>query len=770
MGWSMLRTGVGLRSCGRLRVWLLRWALAIPATFLVAWLGASPALAQTPITLSWNYAGVNGVVGIPQFWRVPPDVFSATFTVFGAQGGPAYPGGAPGGLGGAATATVAVTPGAVLLVLVGGQPDGGLTGPPAAEYYQGGFNGGGDGGAGATAAAAFFGSVYLANSGGAGGGASGVYQAPSYGPDDALVVGGGGGGNGSFGSGGGAGGGGAGASQDAFNPAFCTDANPCMNNNTPGGAGGAPNIGLPLGVGGSGGNAGDGWTVGIPENVGGVNGSCVPGSTSYGDECYEVINYTPFAGGGGGGGYYGGGGGPAWYSSPYGDGGFGGGGGSSFGPPGASFTPGVESGNGFVTVTYTPGAGAPPLRLPGSVYHPIAVAGPGFAKVAFAAPRVGLPITRYRVTAYAVGLGAKGRGDLLHATGSKTPITVKGLRDGTRYTFRVLAINRRGAGPLSRASNSVTPARAPAVPTDVAAVGGGRLAVVRFKRPESPHDAPITWYTAVASPGGEHATARRSPIIVVGLTGGTAYTFKVYATNRIGSSPAGVSRPVTAAGAPSPPSNPIATAGDGAATVTFNAPASTNGAAVARYTVTASPGGKQATGTASPVTVRGLTNGTSYTFVVAAANFYGTSLASPASNAVTPTRATQPTADLAVTDTGPGTVVKDKSSQLTDTITATDNGPDPSPSATLSDSSQGSGASIVSVTPSQGSCGQPDASGAFTCALGPIAVGQSVTVKVAVSVAGASPGETYTNTAAVSGPLPDPDTANNTASASTSIR
>jgi hypothetical protein len=185
--------------------------------------------------------------------------------------------------------------------------------------------------------------------------------------------------------------------------------------------------------------------------------------------------------------------------------------------------------------------------------------------------------------------------------------------------------------------------------------------------------------------------------------------------------------------------------------------------------VTALPGHEQATGTASPITVTGLTNGTSYTFVVTATNFYGTSLPSPASNAVIPKQMAQPTADLAVTDTGPTTVFKDKSSQMKDTITASNNGPNPSPSVTLSDSSQGTGASVVSVTPSQGGCGQPDASGAFTCALGHLAVGQSVTVQVTVSVAGSSAGSTYTNTATVSGPLQDPDTTNNTASASPSI-
>ncbi len=70
--------------------------------------------------------------------------------------------------------------------------------------------------------------------------------------------------------------------------------------------------------------------------------------------------------------------------------------------------------------------------------------------------------------------------------------------------------------------------------------------------------------------------------------------------------------------------------------MSFSAPSSNGGAAISKYTVTSSPGGKTATGTGSPITVTGLTNGTSYTFTVTATNSAGTGPASAASNAVTP--------------------------------------------------------------------------------------------------------------------------------------
>ena len=90
--------------------------------------------------------------------------------------------------------------------------------------------------------------------------------------------------------------------------------------------------------------------------------------------------------------------------------------------------------------------------------------------------------------------------------------------------------------------------------------------------------------------------------------------------------------------APSTPGAPAATAGDQRATVNFGAPPS-GGSPIMQYTVTASPGGQTATGTASPITVPGLTNGTSYTFRLTATNAAGQSPTSVDSNAVTPTAA-----------------------------------------------------------------------------------------------------------------------------------
>jgi hypothetical protein len=88
--------------------------------------------------------------------------------------------------------------------------------------------------------------------------------------------------------------------------------------------------------------------------------------------------------------------------------------------------------------------------------------------------------------------------------------------------------------------------------------------------------------------------------------------------------------------APGAPTGVSAVAGNAQATVSFTAPASNGGMPITSYTVTASPGGATVGGSASPITVTGLTNGTSYTFTVTASNVAGTGPSSSMSNAVMP--------------------------------------------------------------------------------------------------------------------------------------
>ena len=96
-----------------------------------------------------------------------------------------------------------------------------------------------------------------------------------------------------------------------------------------------------------------------------------------------------------------------------------------------------------------------------------------------------------------------------------------------------------------------------------------------------------------------------------------------------------------AATVPDAPTDISAVAGNAQASVSFIEPVVTGGSTITKYTVTASPGGRNATAVSSPITVTGLTNDLSYTFTVQAINSAGNGAASAASNSVVPLRDSQ---------------------------------------------------------------------------------------------------------------------------------
>jgi len=185
-----------------------------------------------------------------------------------------------------------------------------------------------------------------------------------------------------------------------------------------------------------------------------------------------------------------------------------------------------------------------------------------------------------------------------------------------------------------------------AAPTNPVATAGVSEASVAFTAPTANGGSPITSYTVTSTPGGVTATGASSPIVVPGLTAGTAYTFTVRANTAAGNGAESVaSNSVTpTAGAVAPPAPTIGTAtsaGATSVTVTHTTNGSggspITGCTITPYIAGVAQTAQTFTDTLLTHTLTGLTTGTAYTFKVALTNSIGTGAQSAASNSATPT-------------------------------------------------------------------------------------------------------------------------------------
>jgi uncharacterized repeat protein (TIGR01451 family) len=120
-----------------------------------------------------------------------------------------------------------------------------------------------------------------------------------------------------------------------------------------------------------------------------------------------------------------------------------------------------------------------------------------------------------------------------------------------------------------------------------------------------------------------------------------------------------------------------------------------------------------------------------------------------------------PSADLMLTKTGPAHVGPD--SDITWTLIAVNKGPSTATGVKVDDALP-SGVTLVSTSPSQGSCG-----GSVSCSLGTLAAGASAQIQIVAHVPASLANTTIVNTAKIGGDQPDPVPDNNSSSATTQV-
>ena len=552
-------------------------AIVVITAGVVAMPAAPAAAAPSAVTQNFTYTGST------QTFTVPAGVTQLGVTLIGGEGGRGGRDGVfgePGGYKGQVTGTIAVTPGQVLSMSVGG---GGAAGASCSNSqtraaggaspftgYAGGGGGmpgnqgcSGGGGGGGAATVLMAGTETLVAGGAGGGGGSGQWailigrqaQATHTARADSTT----------------------GVGQNGFNVLqICTTA--CDGGGGGGGGGGAR------------GGAQGGVEFGTGQYTEWLGYGGFPGANSTAGLTSLSASYVYFAG---------------------------------------------NSGHGSISITYSTGSADAPTNVIGTT-------GDSSVDVSWTPPtnEGGASVTDF-IVEYTEDSGTPAWQTVDDGVSTETSTTVTGLTNGTAYRFRVSAVNSFGTSAPSALSDAVFASGTPGAPAITAIVSRDAALTVAFSAADSPIG--IEYYEYQLDGGAWTATtAASTPLTISGLINGNTYEVRLRGVNAIGAGDASAPVSGMAISTPGAPTIDAVSPTIGGASIEFT-PGFGGGGVITGYEYRVDGGDWVPAGTSSPVTISGLGDGTSSIVQLRALNTAGGGTPSAPVTVVTPSAPGSPT-------------------------------------------------------------------------------------------------------------------------------
>src|SRR6516165_2416296 len=212
------------------------------------------------------------------------------------------------------------------------------------------------------------------------------------------------------------------------------------------------------------------------------------------------------------------------------------------------------------------------------------------------------------------------------ASPTTTSYTDTGLTNGTTYYYVVTAVNTAGESSNSSQVSATPQPGIPAAPTNATATGGNGQVALSWSASSGATSYNVKRSTTSGGPYATVASPTTTSYTDTGLTNGTTYYYVVTAVNTAGES--SNSSQVSATpqpGIPAAPTNATATGGNGQVALSWSASSGATSYNGKRSTTSGGPYATVASPTTTSYTDTGLTNGTTYYYVVTAVNTAGES-------------------------------------------------------------------------------------------------------------------------------------------------